>query len=272
MALWIVDNQPAHRVGQSVDPITAVIRAEGHEVVETVYSPGMGGFPQDLAPLFASERPLLLRGSVGFASWVHSQWPLVRPGAFRSELLRPLVWLSAYSELALNFDAIVVTYDELCKRRQEYEDLLGGPLFVKPADGGKLLSGTVLTRGRPLWDAHYSEHRKWPAVPDDFRLLLARVQPLKAEWRFVIAGEQVVARSQYKIGRVNETAPDAPEGAERLADTIAKHSWRPADVFIADIAQTAVGYRLVELNTFGTAGLYECDLNAVVQAVSPYAE
>ncbi len=271
MALWIVDLQPARRLAQSGEAITNVIRAAGHEVVETIYDPANGKFPTDLIPILASPQPLILRGSVGFASWVHTQWS-VHPGAFRSDLLRPSAWLPAYGYLALNSDAMIVTYAEFCERREEYEALLGGELFVKPADGGKLLSGTVLEQGRSLFDAHYSAHRRWSAIPDDFRLLIARIRRIRAEWRFIIAGEKVVAKSQYKIGKVMETAPNAPAGAEAFADTIAKHSWRPSDVFVADVAETDVGYQLLELNTFGTAGLYDCDLRAIVQAVSRFAE
>ena len=271
MALWLVDIQPARRLAQSGEAITDVIREEGHEVIETLYDPENGRFPTDLIPLFDANRPLILRGSVGFASWVHSQWN-IQPGAFRSELLRPSMWLSAYGDLALNSEALTVTYADFSERRREYEALLGGKLFVKPADGGKLLSGTVLEQGRSLFDAHYSAHRRWSDLPGEFRLLVATVRPLYAEWRFVIAGEKVAAKSQYKIGKVMETSPDVPIGAEALADTIAKYSWRPADVFVADVAETDGGYRLLELNTFGTAGLYDCDLKAIVQAVSPFAE
>jgi len=87
----------------------------------------------------------------------------------------------------------------------------------------------------------------------------------------VIVGDRAVASSQYKRGEALESERGAPEGAEALADRLAKHVWRPTDVFIADIAETENGFRLLELNTFGTAGLYDCDLQAIVQAVSAYA-
>ena len=148
----------------------------------------------------------------------------------------------------------------------------GGALFIKPADGGKLLSGTVLEPGRSLFDAHYAMHRRWTPLPDDFRLLLARVRTIFAEWRFVIVGNEVAASSQYKIGSVLTSRPGAPEGAEAVANTVAKHSWRPTDVFVADVAETEDGFRLLELNTFGTSGLYDCDLTAIVQSVSAYEE
>ena len=54
------------------------------------------------------------------------------------------------------------------------------------------------------------------------------------------------------------------------AAAVARHPSRPTDVFVADVAETDGGFKLVELNTFGTAGLYAGDLEAVVRAVSPY--
>jgi len=270
VSLWVVDNQPAKRLALHGEAIVEVIRDLGHEVVETIYDPENDRFPRDLDPVFAASRPVILRGSVGFATWTHAHWP-ISPGAFRSELLRPSSYLPAYGDLALNSNAIITSYAEFQTRRAEFEDRLSGTLFVKPADGGKLLSGTILESGRSLFDAHYSSHRRWFDPPEDFRLLLARSCTIFAEWRFVIAGDKAIANSQYKRGSVLESRRGAPEGAEVLADTLAKYTWRPADVFIADIAETESGFRLLELNTFGTAGLYDCDLKAIVQAVSVYA-
>jgi hypothetical protein len=257
-------------LAQKGEPIVEVIREAGHEVVETVYDPASGGFPDDLEAIFAMARPVILRGSVGFAAWAHAHWP-ISPGAFRSDMLRPSAYLPPYGELALNADAIIVSYAEFEIRRVELEERLGSTLFVKPADGGKLLSGTTLETGRSLFDAHYASHRRWSEIPDDFRLLVARTHTIVGEWRFVIAGEKAVTGSQYKMGSALESRRGAPAGAEFLAESVAQHPWRPADVFIADIAETDNGFRLLELNTFGTAGLYDCDLNAIVEAVSAYA-
>lgn len=270
MSRWVVDIQPARRLALDGEPIVDVIRALGHEVIETIYDPGSGRFPQELEAVFTAG-PVILRGSVGFAAWAHAQWS-ISPGAFRSDLLRPSAYLPAYGALALNSDAIIATYKEFQARRTEFEERLGGTLFVKPAEGGKLLSGTLLEPGRSLFDAHYASHRRWSDIPEDFRLLLTRTHTISVEWRFVIAGERAVASSLYKQGSVWESRQGALEGAAELADRLAQHPWRPADVFIADIAATEQGFRLLELNTFGTAGLYECDLAAIVQAVSPYAQ
>ncbi len=274
MALWVVDQQPARRVGLPGEAIADVARALGHEVVVTDYDPSGGRGPEaltpELGPVLAAPRPIVLRGSVGFAAWAHAGWPL-RPGAFPSARLAASAWLPAYGDLALNAGAEVVAYAEFEAGRAALERRLGGALFVKPADGGKRLAGTVLAPGRPLFDAHYAAHRRWAPPPDDYRLLVAPVRPVAAEWRFVVAGRQVAAASRYKTGPVLDVAAGAPDAAWAAAAAVARHPWRPADVFVADVAETDGGYRLVELNTFGTAGLYACDLGAVVRAVAPYA-
>jgi hypothetical protein len=271
MVLWVIDTQPARRIGLETDPLVAAARAAGQEVIETYFDPSPDRLPRDLVPVFSSGRPLILSGSVGFAAWAHDNWG-VRPGAFRSERLRPSAWLPAYGELALNVGAAVATLADFNAHRVNYEERFGPSLFVKPAEGGKLLAGTVVEAGVPLLDAHYSRHRRWPALQDDFLLLVAPVRPIHAEWRFVIAGTSIAARSQYKAADALEFHPGAPGGAEEVARCIAAHPWRPTEVFVADVAETDDGFRLIELNTFGTAGLYACDLGAVVRAVSPFAE
>ncbi|MCX6366773.1 MAG: ATP-grasp domain-containing protein, partial [Armatimonadetes bacterium] len=114
-------------------------------------------------------------------------------------------------------------------------------------------------------------HRRWPTIPEDFLLLVAPPHEILGEWRFVIVGEQVVAASQYKWGETLVLEQGAPDGAWAVARAIATHPWRPIEVFVADIAQTPEGYFVLELNTFGTAGLYACEMEAIVRTVTPYA-
>jgi ATP-grasp domain, R2K clade family 3 len=264
MALWIVDQQPARNLGLTGEPLVDVIRCCGHDAIETRFDPAKGHLAPEAIPYFDSGQPLLLTGSVGFASWAHAHWPL-RPGAFRSERLEARHWLPAYGALALNADAQWLTYGEF-KARPRTE-----PVFLKPAGGGKLLSGLLLEPGASLQDAHFSRHRRWPELPEEFLLLVAPPRELFGEWRFVIVGEQVVAASQYKLGESLVLERGAPDDAWTIARAVAEHPWCPTDVFVVDIAQTAEGYFVLELNTFGTAGLYACDQEAIVRAAAPYA-
>nr|WP_309696628.1 ATP-grasp domain-containing protein [Armatimonas sp.] len=265
MALWIVDQQPARNLGLTGEPLVEAIRACGHEAIETRFDPAKNHLAPEALDYFASGRPLLLTGSVGFASWAHTHWPL-RPGAFRSDRLQAQHWLPAYGALALNAGAQVLAYGEWKEQPRDT------PVFLKPAGGGKAISGLLLEPEESLHDAHFSRHRRWPTLPEEFLLLVAPPREILGEWRFVIVGEQVVAASQYKLGEMLVLEQGAPEGAWRIAQAIVTRAWRPIEVFVADIAQTPEGFFLLELNTFGTAGLYACDQEAIVRAVAPYAE
>ncbi|WP_309722793.1 ATP-grasp domain-containing protein [Armatimonas sp.] len=264
MTLWIVDQQPARNLGLTGEPLVDVIRGCGHEAIETRFDPAKQHLAPEAIPYFDSGRPLIVTGSVGFASWAHTHWPL-RPGAFCSERLEARHWLPAYGVLTLNADAQWLTYGEFLMRPRTE------PVFIKPAGGGKLLSGLLLEPGTNLQDAHFSRHRRWPTIPEDFLLLVASPREILGEWRFVIVGEQAIAASQYKWGETLVFERGAPQEAWAVARAIAVHTWRPTEVFVVDIAQTSEGYFVLELNTFGTAGLYACDLEDIVRAVAPYA-
>jgi hypothetical protein len=155
MPLWIIDTQPANRHGGVADPIIEVIHELGHEAVETYHNSDKGIAPSELLPLLQSNRPMILRGSVGFIRWAHAQGP-PHPGGFPSEGAKPSAWISAYGDLSLNAGAVIVPYGEFEQDRATYEDKYGGPLFIKPADDGKMLSGTVVQPGHQLFDVHFS--------------------------------------------------------------------------------------------------------------------
>jgi len=146
MALWIIDIQPAKRLALEGEAIVEVVRELGHEVVETIYDPEHGGFSNELSSLFASSRPMILRGSVGFAAWTHAHWP-ISPGAFRSDRLRPSSYLPAYGELALNADAIITTYADFNARRMEFEERLGDTLLSSLRTGANCCPGPFWSRG-----------------------------------------------------------------------------------------------------------------------------
>ncbi len=56
-----------------------------------------------------------------------------------------------------------------------------------------------------------------------------------------------------------------------LANEIATSLEAPTPVYVLDICQVGDEYRLMELNPFGGADLYDCDADAIVEAVSDYA-
>jgi glutathione synthase/RimK-type ligase-like ATP-grasp enzyme len=97
--------------------------------------------------------------------------------------------------------------------------------------------------------------------------VIAPVQTLGREWRFVVAAGVVVACSAYEaVGRrAGESA--VPSEARELAEEIAAALPAPDPVFVLDLVETSAGVRLLELNPFSGADLYDCDRDRLVAAI-----
>ncbi|MCS7465149.1 ATP-grasp domain-containing protein [Stieleria sp. ICT_E10.1] len=110
----------------------------------------------------------------------------------------------------------------------------------------------------------YYENETLPVV-------VAPVVDVGREWRFVVVARQVVASSGYNAD--TRCAADSGGGVEarKLAVEVASSMLPPCPVYVLDICQVGDEYRLIELNPFGGADLYDCDSNAIVEAVSEYA-
>lgn len=77
------------------------------------------------------------------------------------------------------------------------------------------------------------------------------------------------------IGYVAVTRSAAASGedteARKLAEEIALSMPPPTAVYVLDICRVGDDYRLLELNPFGGADLYDCDVHGIVEAASKYA-
>jgi hypothetical protein len=59
--------------------------------------------------------------------------------------------------------------------------------------------------------------------------------------------------------------PEARAAVEEAAKLFA-----PADVYVADVCETDQGMKIIEYNTFNSAGLYACDAGVVIDRVSAW--
>jgi hypothetical protein len=93
-------------------------------------------------------------------------------------------------------------------------------------------------------------------------------------WRFVVTSKkEIIAYSTYKYQGQITRIPSAPQGATDLVKEMLEVPYYPDSVFVMDVCEDNDGkYWLLELNSFSSAGLYECDKTAIVQRVSAIAE
>jgi hypothetical protein len=189
------------------------------------------------------------------------------------------------SEHLLNNDYVFVPIGEVIKNSSFFFNLFQtNQLFIKDNAVFKKIPAKVLTADNIKG---YLELYKDTHFIEDYELVLvSSPKEIYSEHRFVIVEGKVVAQStymwkgsQYIIREVSEAALAL---AEKLAKTYKKTKVTPEEVtmpagcYTMDIAMQGtndkdVVPKLLELNSFSCAGLYACDLDAVVDAVTKKA-
>jgi hypothetical protein len=96
---------------------------------------------------------------------------------------------------------------------------------------------------------------------------VAEVREIDAEWRLFLVGSSVVSGSMYRPSAERSLPKELVEFAEAAAQR-----FRPAPVFVMDMARVEHTWKIVECNCFNGSRFYEADVNAIVRAVSRFQE
>lgn len=143
-----------------------------------------------------------------------------------------------------------------------------GQLFVRPDSPLKPFSGRVIETNaltlKALDHGYYYDDETLPVV-------VAPVQTINDEWRFVVVNQQVIAGSAYDPATRKPKSVALESDAAIFASTVASQMEPPSAVYVLDICRCNEQFRLLELNPFGGADLYACDATAIVEHVSEIA-
>jgi len=207
--------------------------------------------------------PVVFHGSLANADRIARELPW-KPGAFcATERFACSAWWPAVADRLVASSYLVTTVSDLVEKGPPVE--FGDRVFVRPDSPLKPFSGRVLGHDQvsllTLDHGFYYDDEQLPVV-------VAPAIEIGAEWRFVVAAGRIVTGSGYTAeGRsASESVP--PEHAAWLcaADVVAELD-DPEPVFIVDVAELHGEMRVLELNPFSGADLYNCNRQAVVDAV-----
>jgi len=138
-------------------------------------------------------------------------------------------------------------------------------VLIRPDSPLKPFSGRVLEREQITLSAldhgFYYDNERLPVV-------VTTAIEVRAEWRFVVVASKVVAGSEYETDGRSSGAQIPPDHRSwRYAGDLVAGMQQPDPVFVLDVCETRGGLRVMELNPFSGADLYNCDRRAVVAAV-----
>jgi hypothetical protein len=205
------------------------------------------------------EGPVFVYGSTGLGHVAKDQgW---RPGYYDANLDYERM-LANYGELALNEAAQSGTLGDIAPTFDHF--------FVRPVLDNKSFPGTVMTRdGFEQFRAgvrNVSEDADVTLRVSD-RIVIAPLTDITAEYRFFVVAGKVVTGSRYKSGDYASSSADVPEELAQFAQSCADR-WQPNDAFSLDVAVTPRGFKAIELNSANSAGFYQCDIGAIIDAVN----
>lgn len=212
-------------------------------------------------PTGLSSDGIFVYGSTGLGHVAKARgW---RPGYFDEGLDYELM-LSRYGRRTLNADAVCGPLEKLTPVWDRF--------FIRPTLDNKSFAGSVMT-WQELEDFRAGV-AKVADAPDvtlrlSDRVVMAPLTQIDAEFRMFVIGGEVVTGSRYKVGDRLSVSDDVPEGVFQYAKECAE-VWRPNDAFTLDVAVTAEGLRVLELNSANSAGVYACDVGRIVQAVNAW--
>lgn len=254
MATWVLE----HDVFADGDRALAdAVLAAGGEVV----SWEDGWWLDDRWP--RRDGHVVFHGSLANADRVVRELPWV-PGAFcATERFACSAWWPMVADELVSPAHLMTTVAALV--RDGAPPAFGTHVFVRPDSALKPFGGRVLPRESI---SLASLDHGFYYVDETIPVAVTPVVEIGAEWRFVVAGGEVVSGSGYTAdGRAaGAPTPTGHEAASYAAEVVARLS-PPNPVFVVDVCETPRGLRLLELNPFSGADLYGCDRDAVVGAV-----
>jgi len=206
------------------------------------------------------ENPVVVYGSIGTQKLaIDHGW---EPGVWTGDEISERNSVRNLGKMSLNHDANFCKISQALEYAKEYD---GEEWFIKPDSDTKEFAGMIIKTDvfaewyQQLIDIGYLEH-------NDFEVMISSPKKLGREWRLVVVFGEVVAYSIYRqYGIVKSERKIIPEVLVFANEVISRYN--PFRVYVIDIAETPDGFKIIEYNTFNSAGLYACDVGKIIDSI-----
>ena len=210
--------------------------------------------------------PAVFHGSLGNADRIRRELPW-KPGAFcNTPAFACSAWYESARRYLLHANWEIMPATEAVAQGDDLIDRIGGgsAVFVRPDSPLKPFSGRVVKRGklslRALDHGFYYDDEELPVV-------VAAVQQVMREWRFVVCDRRIAAGSAYLAADRTPVGEYELNEPREFAAMVVNELPPPELIYVMDVCETPEGLRLLELNPFSGADLYECNGASVLDAV-----
>lgn len=276
---WLIERKIQR--GDDPDRLAEIVREKGMECIRVEYVPFSQSFLaiENGKPkrLLASNMPYLDGDCVVVIGTLNVCQLLMNPKRwtptawFDLEQFRCVSYYRHWKDFLLQEDYAFYHWKELRQNKEKIYSALGadGCIFIKPDENLKTFSGSVVPADE---FEHWADmNQDCYEIAPDVGIVVARPVGIKKEWRFIVCDKEVITGSLYKEdGKVKYEAGFPPE-AKEVADQIAALEWQPDSVYALDICSSGDKFYVLECGPFNGAGLYQCDLEVIVEKVGALA-
>ena len=178
-------------------------------------------------------------------------------------------YYSYFGSYLFNDKYALLSLSELNRNKFLYYGIFGKEalLFIRPDSGEKTFQAQLLDLLD--FDRFYKDNQH---LKHDL-ILISSPKDIKWEGRIVVSKhKEIIAHSTYRFQGQITKIPAIPEDATELVKELLNINYYPDSVFCYDICQGADDkFYLLELTSFSSAGLYECNKEQIVRKVSEIA-
>ena len=200
-------------------------------------------------------------GTFPFARHIQLHFPWI-PGAWcHAQNLDCAHYYAYFGRFLLNQHYAILPGTEAIRQRDWLVSVfaVNDQVFVRPTGCHKLFTGRCMER------SGFAEQLAPTRYDPETLVVVSAPKTIGREWRFVIAGNEVVAVSRYAIHGNISLAQGCPQEVQQFVEhMLTEVSWRPDPIFMMDVGEADGDLRLIELSGFSNSWLYRCDLQEVV--------
>ena len=215
-------------------------------------------------PKFKDYR-VIFHGSLGNASMIvrNQLWEL---GAFCNvESFKCTSWYKESAPWLFQQNWFSSTVEDFVKNQDSILSRIEDTFFVRPNSPLKPFSGRVLTKDTLSMEAldfgfYYDNPKE--------EIIVSSIQEVFEEWRYVVCKNEVITGSAYLADNREATDSSWRGKPLELAQEIASKLNISDDIYILDICNSEKGLKLLELNPFSGADLYNCEREKIVDCVT----
>lgn len=261
--LWIIEN---FTNGSDYTDLATEVKNQGFDLLEIKRD-----FKRTMIE-GVKNRPVIFQGSIEMTAMISNE--LLNQGCYHVKYCsidnyRCSHYYSYFGAHLFNDNYALMSLSELYRQHYHVWGNYGKEalIFIRPDRGDKPFQAQLLD---------IIDLKRFMDRNDDIKhqlVLASTPKKINSEFRFVVTkNKEILGYSLYSYQGQLSKVPTAPIGAVNKCREILDVGYYPDDVFVVDICEDAAGdFWLLELNSFSSAGLYECNKKKIVEVVSKMA-